>query len=117
MRGGMRMVLAGFVVSAALAAPGGAAADGILEKHKDKFADCQRPSYPRLTYWIPKLRRLKYCIVPPPTLEAYYSDRYSDIPPSYHIQKFPCSYAEPAALYDEPWRSNAQMETTQEAKP
>ena len=121
MRGEMRVVLAALVVCGALIAPRSASATGILEKDKDKSANCNKGSYPRLTYWIPRLRRLKYCFYPPPIEEAYFSDRYSDIPPSYKIQKFPCPYAEPAALYNDRQSPDEDKETKpeehQEAKP
>ena len=97
MRGKRQKWLAALAVSAAFVAPGTLGATD-LDHGTAGPRYCGRPVYPRATYWIPVLRRLQYCFNPPPIGEVYYSDRYSEIPPSYRIQKFPCRYAEPAAL-------------------
>ena len=117
MRGKMTQWLAALAVTGTLLAPPVVSADDGPDHRTDRKG-CLRPSYSRLTYWIPELRRVKYWFNPPPILEVYASDHYSEIPPSYRIDKFPCPYAEPAALYEHrPPNADARPAASQEAKP
>jgi hypothetical protein len=110
---GKAMRRLGFVLSIGLAFPVFAKADTILGPDGHLPPGCSRGQYAAAHYRFPLFWRVYARLYIPPVPEAYASDHYREIPPSYYIYGTCCPYENPATLYDYPSlsRSSAPAST------